>query len=249
MQTTTIDSIVRSTLASVQLPVHYYLLFLHFGLKGLNELNFDVMGNVKTVRLYTDDTHRIALPEDYLAWIKVGIEKDQYVQVMTANDSLNSLHNYDSNGAEIPYPKNKPSLKGEGAYYFGNYINEYGEMLGGFYGFGDSAPSTQFKEIPESGEIQLDSSFGDNEKIYLEYLAHQSASAASLIHPYMADVIENYILWKYKKNSRLYGLGEARDAEKDYNTSHRLLRARKNKLNKDKILKIIRKNMKQTVKL
>ena len=49
-----IDEIVRSALLTCGKPIHYYMEFLHYGLKGVKEVNYDSPVNIKTLRREID---------------------------------------------------------------------------------------------------------------------------------------------------------------------------------------------------
>src|SRR6267154_1693144 len=59
------------------------------GMRGLVELNFDISAEPKTVRLPVLPNFTVALPNDFLSWIKIGI-MDSHGQVSTLkiNNSL-----------------------------------------------------------------------------------------------------------------------------------------------------------------
>lgn len=88
-----LENIVFSTLTSKNLPIHYYVLFLHYAIRCLRELNFDTLGIVKVVKLEVDDTFRITLPDDFVDWTRAGYSFGQYVIPIGRNNQINKLRN------------------------------------------------------------------------------------------------------------------------------------------------------------
>lgn len=246
MKVTTINGIVRSTLVTMQLPIHYYTQFLSYALDIVNELNFDSLGLIKTTRLYTDDTHRITVPSDYIDWVKVGVEIGNRVVVMSENKSFNRLHNYDDQGQEIPYSNADADKTFPGGTYFQNYVNEYGEHLGRLYGYGAEDHQYQFKELREQGQIVLDPRIGADAKIYLEYIADTDPTALSQIHPYVvplikAAIITRYTDWDVKASPFL-----KRNREEKFKDEYEKYLSRRHAITPQTVLDILRRNTKAT---
>ena len=98
-----IDEIVRSALLTCGKPIHYYMEFLHYGLKGVKEVNYDSPVNIKTLRREIDSNNEITLPDDYVDYVKVGFEKGHHVVPLVEKDSFNRLMNLDDSGNQTPY--------------------------------------------------------------------------------------------------------------------------------------------------
>lgn len=211
-------------------PMHWYIQFLHYGVQCLRELNFDVLQNVKSVRLPVGSYNAATLPCDYVDYIRIGVENGQYIAPLSERrDSYNRLNKFDSNGNKISYSDVEASNgilpnNWEGFWYT-NYINDKGEHLGRIFnnrpGFRDS-----FVILRERGEIQLDVSLSPDE-IVLDYITDGlTTTASNAIHPYASSTIEAYIFWKMKEHSRAYNLGERQMAKDEYYNQLRTLRAR-----------------------
>ena len=70
--TTSIDGIVRSNMMTMGLPIHYYVQFMHYALKCLNqELNMDSLPLIKTIEVSLDTNNEMSIPRDYIDIVKL----------------------------------------------------------------------------------------------------------------------------------------------------------------------------------
>lgn len=232
MKLYTLDKIVRSALTDRQYPMHYYLQFLQYGIDALRMLNFDVLQNVKSVRLPVNSYKAVTLPCDYVDYIRIGNEVGEYIVPWgEKRDSFNRLNKLDANGNKIPYGDVQAyagllPADWEGFWYT-NYVNDKGEHLGRIFNNISTYPNS-FVVLRERNEIQLDVSYTGTE-ITMDYITDGlSANASTSIHPYAIDCIKSYIFWKMKEHSRAYGLGERQVAKDDFYNQLRLLKGRMN---------------------
>lgn len=249
----TIDSIVNSALIGNNQTIHYYIQFLKWGLDAVTELNYDSLPSPKAVELTVNAYDEIEIPDDYIDWIKVGIKSGINVLYLLPEDMYNRLA-ATSGGSQVAYTDVTPylghiSAAGDG-YWWMNFTSSYGEHIGRYYGHGGGKGSGFFKEIPERGVIQLEPGYlSEGDTVYLEYLAHETANAGSLISKYAESTIESYINWQYKAWSREYGLGDVDRAERQYWNNHRKFRARNAGLTIEDIKNIARKHFKLSLKI
>ncbi len=90
-QTPTVDGIVRSSLMTLGLPIHYYVQFLHYALKCLNqELNMDTLPLIKTIEVTLDSNNELQIPRDFIDVIKLGrkVDNDHRIKVFGVNDNF-----------------------------------------------------------------------------------------------------------------------------------------------------------------
>lgn len=251
MRLYTLDKLVRGALASRNYPMHWYLQFLHYGVQSLRELNFDVLQNVKSVRLPVNSYGAITMPCDFVDYIRIGNELGQYVLPWAEREGMNRLNKFDNNGNKISYGDIEATggllpNNWEGFWYT-NYINEKGEHLGRIF---NNKPSfrNSFEVLRERGEIQLDSSFTGAE-IVLDYITDGlSTSASNAVHPYAAATIEAYIFWKMKEHSRQYGPGERQMAQQEYYNQLRTLKGRMNHMDTQDIQRSLARNYGPTIR-
>lgn len=251
MKLYTLDKLVRGALASRGYSMHWYLQFLHYGVQALRELNFDVLQNVKSVRLPVNSYKAVTLPCDFVDYIRVGTESGQYIQSMGEREDFNRLNKLDSFGNKIPYgdieATNGLLPNNWEGFWYTNYINDKGEHLGRIFnnkpGFRNS-----FEILRERGEMQLDVSFTGTE-IVLDYITDGiSTSASNAVHPYAAAAIEAYIIWKMKEHSRQYGPGERQMAREEYYNQLRVLRGRMNSIDVQDIQRSLARNYGPTIR-
>lgn len=232
MKLYTLDNIVRSALADKQYPMHWYLQFMQYGIDAVRMLNFDVIQNIKSVRLPVNSYKAATLPCDYIDYVRVGNEIGQYILPWgEKKDSFNRLNKFDSNGNKIPYGDIE-AVTGllpsdwEG-FWYSNFVNDKGEHLGRIFN-NFSTYRNSFVILRERNEIQLDTSYTGTE-IVLDYITDGlTTNASNAIHPYAIDTVKAYIFYKMKEHGRSYGLQERQIAKDEFYNQLRILRARIN---------------------
>lgn len=247
---TPIDSIVRSSLMSHGLTLHYYVTFLHFSLQGLREIEYDTVGKVSTARLTVNANGEAALPPDYVDWIKVGFERNRHIIPMGNNDTWVRVANTDSTGNQIPWSSSSGSIVSSSTYdpFASYHISQYGEDLGRMYGIGNGSRNDIFQVLPERNVILIGNLFTEGDVIFMEYLSSSNyADTDALVHPYAESTIEAYIRWRYaeQKTTRL---ADVERAKREFYNQYRILRARMNDLSKEDLIRLSRDSIKQSIK-
>ena len=251
---TTIDSITRSTLFSMQLSIHYYIEAVHHALNCLHELNLDVLQVTKKVRIQSNAFSEIVLPNDFENVVAVYAEYGQYLIPYLRSYILNELPNLNGS-TQIPFepPSNTDVCDTTWGWYYNYYFNDYGEYLGkNFQGYGDRAGG--FRVIPERNVIFLGNLTPQGTTIQLEYIAKYAPTTTGsptitsyeyYVNQYAVDTITNYVLWKMSRNdSRLI----QQNLEREYYNSLRKLRGRMNELNTVTIKDIINIKRRMSIK-
>lgn len=251
---TTIDSITRGALFSMQLPIHYYIEALYHSLNCLHELNLDVLQVTKKVRIESDEFNEITLPDDFENAVGVYAEYGQYLIPYMRSYILNELPNLDGS-TQIPFtvPVNTDVCETNWGWFYSYYFNDYGEYLGKkFGGFGDRAGG--FAVIPERNRIFLGNLTPEGTVIQLEYLAKYAPTTTGsptvtsfeyYVNQYAVETITNYVLWKMSPNaSRLV----QQNLQQDYYNSLRKLRARMNELDVAQVKDIINLSRRMAIK-
>lgn len=251
MKVYTLDKLVRGVLTSRNYPLHFYLQFLHYGIQAVRELNFDVMQNVKSVRLPVNSYKAVTIPCDFVDYVRLGNELGQYVMKWGEKNSFNRLNKFDDNGNKVNYPDidtaNGMLPNTWESYYFSLYVNDKGEHLGRIFNNKPTFPNS-FEVIRERNEIQLDEGY-EGKEIVLDYISDGlTTDASNAIHPYAAAAIEAYIIYKFKQHSRAYGVGERQMAEQDWYNQLRILRARMNNIDTNDIQRSLSRSYSPTIK-
>lgn len=200
MKTKTLNVLVREALADNGYPIHFYLNYLHHGIRCLENLalDFDFGPNVKELNIATLSYDRVTLPADCIDVIGVfGIYGGQRKDFLR-NNSLTKIYN-EISSVKYPYTEDASTLP-----EYDNLIDSTplgqtsaNEMVTVLYPGGK--PTYEYNVDTEHSELILGPGHGLT-SIYLRYLAPVvSTSTANTVHPYAVDVIHAYINWKIAK--------------------------------------------------
>jgi hypothetical protein len=254
MELDTVDSIVRGALIDVgETTSHKYPKFLQWGLEAFKDYIFDSAQQTITVRLPMNNLKQVVLPNDYIDWVKVGIQCGDRIKILNVNDDIARIHATDDCGCPVPFEKDCEfnHLRNDalllGGYYFFNF-NQFGENLGGIYGHGGGYHERGFTVIKEASPpvIQLDGRI-NNTMIYLEYLASGFCPGKeTLVNPYFAKAIKEYIHWRRLHFSG--AVGQAAEAERIYYNELSKARYREMALTTSDILRASRRYYGQAIK-
>lgn len=245
---------VKGFLINKQYTLHWFMQCIKYASDCLAILSADDLQIINSAVLTPNAHKAIAIPDDCIDWIRVGIENGQYVKPLTQTDGFNRTLNYDSAGNAQPWPEVEEGINTVayfGIPYLTYYVNSYnsrGENIGGLYGFRTDGSPYIFQVMEERNEIQLDSSLAFS-KIVLDYISDgRSATAASRIPVYAEPVLRNYMDWQLDENNRSVPSGEKERKFNKYVGSRVVLRGQKNPLGADDIMAIFRNNYTATVK-
>lgn len=219
MELDSLDSIVRGALIDAgETTLHKYSKFLHWAIESFKDYIFDSAQEVKTVQLPMNNLKQIVIPSDYVDWVKIGIQCGDRIKVLNVNDDIARIHAIDDCGCAVPFKEGsdfneiRTDALALGGYYFFNY-NQYGEFLGGIYGYGGGHHEHGFTVIKEASPpvIQLDARI-NNTMVYMEYISNGfSPCKETLVNPYFAKAIKRYIHWMrwlYAEKAGLAGEAE-----------------------------------------
>ncbi len=243
-----IDEIIRSALLTTQKPIHYYMQYLHYGLKAVREIGYDSPYTIKSVKLAVNQNNEISLPRDYVDYVRVGWSNGQYIKKLIEKDSFNRLVNRDSSGNQIPYPDVETD---QGLIHDNNdsHSNDKGEHVGRHFGHKPSYKNS-FMVIPERGVIMLDPSLHLVKHIVIDYISTNMAfkDVPTAVPAYAAETIERYILWRVAEQSRTTPMNAKIMAKEEWIQAHKRYRSRNYKLSMDDILKSLRSHTNAAVK-
>ena len=252
MKTYTLDNIVRSALVDRGYTLHWYLQFLQYGIDAVRMMNFDVLKNIKSVRLPLNSYKAATLPCDFVEYVRVGNEVGQYIYPWgEKEDSFNRLNKLDSSGNKVAYgdieAQNGILPNNWEGFWYTNYINDKGEHLGRIF---NNFPSYResFVILRERNEIQLDTSYTGTQ-IVMDYITDGlSVDASNAIHPYATDAIKAYIFWKMKEHGRQYNLSERQIAKDEFYNQLRLLKGRMHSIDVNDIRRSLSRYYGPTIK-
>jgi hypothetical protein len=237
---TSVDNIVKSALAELGLPVHYYMQFMHYAVDFLgNELYLDTAGSVKTTKITINSTLINTLPSDYIDYVRVGMNRGKYIVPIPRRPTLMEVNEeLDTTNLDIIVPFD--------GYYWANYINSYAEHYGKFYGT-DSDGGDHFNIV--GNKIVFGYAFNENDTVYLQYLSNSTVTSTTLVHPYYESAMIGYIHWKFSEWNKADNMSTKERAKRAYMSEYRKARARRYQLTPEEIVLLLRRNTKQTTKL
>lgn len=256
---TTLDKIVRSSLIAMgEESLHKYARCLQFAMECFKDFHMDSANDVKTVRLTMNAVKQVELPLDFVDWVKVGIVIGDRIKVMGVCETLPILTERDSCGELQPYGSSVPAnfipfnSISFGGYYFMNYTNEWGELLGGVYGIGggytDEGYFRVLRNQGDHGLLQFNSDVNTTD-VYMEYISNGfDPKAESIINSYAEKCIQFYVHWRVSQHKNGAASGDAQAWERQYYNELRKARIRVSGLTTRDVLEISRKYFMQAPK-
>jgi hypothetical protein len=132
-----------------------------------------------------------------------------------------------SGGGDISgiYPGGLIPYGGAYPYFWSDWYNDWGELLGRRYGLGDGYRPDVVAINPEQGVIMIPNGFPSHE-MYLVYVGLGTVDTMTHIPIKAQAAVEAYIDWKYHANKRNVSRSESADWERKWHEQHRILRAR-----------------------
>jgi hypothetical protein len=179
--------------------MHKFLLFKNYGIDLLRKLHTGVLREVKTTKIEMSALKTIELPTDCAAIVKVGVQVGDKVRVFLRDHQIALMFDKDDCGNEVANSPATPTTSDDDEFrypfYFANYINDYGEHKGGFYGYG-SGVSHEAYEI--NGRTIYFNSDIETTNVYLEYVSTGfNPTEETLVPVIFTNAIKTYIKWQY----------------------------------------------------
>ncbi len=246
----TIASIVDQACIDLDIPVsHYFNKLLSWATWGLTELKMDTANEVITVKLPISDVCTVTLPSNFVDWVKIGIQRGQYVTTLSVNDQLSKIDRTteDWNPSEFAPPGWLPNGTDVQSYGY-QFFNYGGSSL---YSIGGGLPHRgHYQIVRKNGcaELLLDSGL-DATEIYLEYIGLGiNACGETLVHPYIKEYVRAYIHHQWEKFKAPSQRSEAAIARtgRDLWSQEMTCRGRSNPIDPSTLLTISRKSYRLT---
>lgn len=216
----TVEHVVKDALFTRQEDESLFEYYLHFALEVLRELTFDVAHQVKTVKLTMTPWKSIHFPDDYIDWVRVGIQDGNIIKTfVNYPPDVARYHDLDDDGNKIENKKTDTPDPQVVAYPFVSYYNDKGEFEGHLFGNRvHQLHRGMFSVLPETREIQFKvENVDQDQKIYLEYISDGfDPNEKTLINPYLFRLVKLYVIWQVKENNDRYGLSEKERAKRQY---------------------------------
>ena len=237
----TIDEVVKSLLIQQgEYTEHKYMQYLELAIRGLKELSFDVLMEVKVIKLSVNTNLTVDLPNDYVNYTRIGVCKpDGRIYTLGYDNQICLSKGIDACGDEVA---NDGKL---GSTWIGNYRN--GESTGGVYGLGGGQNANGYYRIDrENNQIALSSDV-EQDEIILEYISDGSnVNGDTKINTLSEEALRAYIYWKSIQRKRNAAGQDREMARRDWYNEKRLARARVVNFTPDQARGITRKGFKQS---
>lgn len=231
------------------------------GRRGIREMGFDILQNVKSVLLpLNEDNITVNLPDDFVNWTRIGVVGDDglfYIFKENNNIAAPMRYEYDVDGvtpkdtdgdgvndrvdARIATDTNYPLQE---AYYSNDGYIPNG---GGQYGYGGAHYSGEFRINKEQNRIELDS-HTDLTELAIEYIADEALGSNPSIHPFAADALDKYMYHRLVSRSTIVPYNEKIRAEREYGSALKTANSRLKSFTKDEALAQNRRNFRLSPK-
>lgn len=235
----TLDEVVKSLLIQQgEYTEHKYMQYLDLAVRGLKELSFDVLMEVKVKKLTVNSNLTVDLPMDYVNYTRIGVcHTDGRIHTLGYDEELCLSKGIDACGDE---ETNDGQLSST---WIGNYRN--GESTGGVYGVGGGQNGFGYYRIDrENNQIALSSDV-EQDEIVLEYISDGSnVNGDTTINVLSEEALRAYIYWKSIQRKRNAPGQEKEFARRDWYNEKRLARARVVNFTPDQARQVTRKGTK-----
>ena len=230
------------------------VLIRNHALRGIREFGFDISRVIKSIKLSVNTTNNtVALPDDYVDAIKIGVVgTDGKVYVFAQDSNINISQKKingkleDSKGSTSGFGGVSNVDDGFDSYVFRNFV--YGVDQGGLYGVGGGHKLGFYRLNLDQNRIELDTNTGYSE-IVLEYIADEARSSNPTVHIYAEEALRAYIYYKVIERKSNVPMGEKQRARSEYYNELRKANARLSTFSKDEALQVIRRNFRQSPKV
>lgn len=224
---------------------------MHYGIRCLEELNYDIPINVKITKLDVTSYQRAILPSDFVDVVDVSAKYGEHLLQLSLDPELNTSYNYEEGTTnKIKFPDPAPvSFDNELIYStvnnFGQY-NEVGENIGRHFGLAaDQKQSYNIDKI--NGELVFDNALSVSE-VTVTYVSDGiTTSSANTVTPYAEDTINKYIKYQRSLNSNA-AANKIGLLKQEFVLAKKKLKSRLNALSFADILRSIRRGIHGSIK-
>jgi hypothetical protein len=239
----TLDEVIKSLLIQEgESTEHKYMQYLDVAIRGMKELSFDILQQIKTETLTVNDNLTVDLPKDYVNYTRIGQCKSHgRVETLGYDEYLCIQNKVDCCG-----DVSAQDFSGLGKASGGNSRN--GELTGGWYGRSGGYRNGYYRIDREKGQIALSSELS-GESIVLEYISDGSNPDGKMkVNSLAEEALRSYMYWKVNQRRSEVPLQEKELARRDYYNEKRLARARIINFTPDQAWRISRKGNKSSPK-
>ncbi len=235
---------------------------LYHAKRGIRDLYFDVMNEIKAIELDLSPTMKVVLPTDFVNYVRISFVDDQGVLHPMAEDRSMSIANayLQDNNFELLYDNNGNVLTGTGkrnsqdlpSVDDANYVRGYlfnNSYVSSFTPNVDRSrifPNGRFRFDRQNGVIEFGSEV-NGASIVLEYISDglysngdDQTEAGIKVHKFAEETLRTYTYWSMIKTSRNAPANEKARAKDDYNNNRRLSKRRINTLRMEDLKQVMK---------
>lgn len=197
----TLTEIVNDALSDNELGQHQQFRFMRWGMKYAEEVHFDHLRDIRTVRLNMQPWKAVELPKDCVDWVAVGLQYGSDIAMFTNDKNIALEFDLDTtNGQQLPnsepnYNLEQSQVLEDGSAFipFLN-ISSLGEDTGRLFGLQVKDNSLGYfteNTNKDVSELQFKGNLINTANhVYLMYISNiWDPEEETLIHPMMAEYI------------------------------------------------------------
>ncbi|MCK9319778.1 hypothetical protein [Methanoculleus sp.] len=223
-----------------------YMRMLQWLVRGVTDLNMHHVSNLEVAYLTADASGQVDLPNDYIAYSKIGVCENGLIKVFGINDNMCLRRKTE---CEVGLAVQTASLAMNGQI---PYVSHYrdGLYVSGLYGLGGGFRSTYYRIDKQKRKIILGGDIPLGE-IVLEYLSSGiNLSGKTYVDDDMREVLIALLHWRIKEHSpsRTVSEGEKERARQMYDYQARRLSKLRKKFTISELMDTIYASYKQTIK-
>ena len=248
----TLDYIVKNVMVdNWENTEHNYMRYLQWAFRGLKQINFDVLRDVRTVVLTMNDNRTVDLPLDFVNYTKIGVCVNGFIKVLGTRRDMCLTRSLDNCGNVV---RNDVKLNcsvlddfGPYTYLFYNYRN--GENVGQLFGVGGGRNHRGYYRVDTKNRQISFTTDGEKTDVVIEYISDGvSPTGKSKIHVFAEECLIKWIHWQRIDNKKGENQAEKERKRREYYNEFRKLRARMKSFTLDELLATFRSSYAQSPK-
>jgi hypothetical protein len=232
--------------------------------RGMRELYYDVVRDIRAIKLELSDTLMVTLPQDFINYVRISwVDSDRKLIPMAVNDRIDISISYlqdaeygvtfDDDGT-ILLANNDPviaTVSNPAPVTANSDLGSYS-----YYGFcgNNFQPNADMSKYFANGSYKIDKKRGlivfssdvFGKEIVLEYISDGmyvgdgETEADTGVHKFAETALMDYIHYALIKNRRNIPFNEKMRSRKEYYNSRRVAKRRISTINKDELLQIFK---------
>lgn len=248
-QYVTVEQLVNDYIANMDPDSHIARVprhrILYNILRGVRELYYDVVQEIRAIELELGDTLNVVLPPDFVNYVRISwVDENGQLHPMSLNNKSNIAVSYlqDSEG-NLLFDNDGKVLTGTGT-----KADPSKQQDGKNYSFTPGyMPNVNLSQVHKNGSYRIDKATGiiqfdsniKSKNIVLEYISDGLFSDGVTdirIHKFAEQAVIDWAYWQLIRQRVSVPQNEKQSARKDYYNSHRTAKRRINTIRKDELI-------------